>query len=701
MKLSGYPVIALISALFFQAPAAMAQSPEEEEELALAYGDKSTVSIATGAPQPLRRAPAVASVVTAEEIRAMGATDLDQVLETVPGIHVSRAGPYYFSTYSIRGINGNPTNPQVLMLQNGISVNMVYRGDKGEAWGGLPLENIARIEIIRGPGSALYGADAFSGVINIITKTAADTPGTELGARTGSFNSQDVWVQHGGQLGPVALAAYLRLGHTDGIKKIVSVDAQSGRDKAFGTHASLAPGPVSTGYDAVDGSLDAGYGKWRLRAGYKLRDQLGMGSGVANSLDPVGRERSERITSDLSWTDPQFAPHWGLGLNASYLHYAESLNTYYQLSPPGTRFPTGVFPDGFIGQPGRKTEQSTVSGFLTYSGFSGHNLRLGAGHDDNNLYATSTSKNYFLNAAGVPVPTGPLMDYNTIQPHLLPHQRQVNYVLAQDEWNIVQDWTLTLGVRRDHYSDFGSTTNPRLAVVWEAAYNVTAKLLAGRAFRAPSFTEQYGINPAANGNPDLVPETISTIEAAFSWQLRPDTQLNLSVFDYRAQNLIRAVANPATAAGATFRNVGAQKGSGAELEAVWDPSRQLRLTGQYSWQRSIDESSQQDAGYAPHHHLYARADWRFSSNWLASSQLNWVAERKRAAGDLRPDIADYTTLDLTVQTRNGKNRWDFAAGVRNLFNADVREPSLAPGTAIPNDLPMAPRSVNLQAIYRL
>ncbi|GEM_PF-2871620 len=85
---------------------------------------------------------------------------------------------------------------------------------------------------------------------------------------------------------------------------------------------------------------------------------------------------------------------------------------------------------------------------------------------------------------------------------------------------------------------------------------------------------------------------------------------------------------------------------------------------------------------APHHHLFARADWSF-------------------AGDTRAAIADYSTLDLSLRTLPGKSQWDFAVSVRNLFNADVREPSLAPGTARPNDLPQARRSLYLEASYRL
>jgi iron complex outermembrane receptor protein len=137
-----------------------------------------------------------------------------------------------------------------------------------------------------------------------------------------------------------------------------------------------------------------------------------------------------------------------------------------------------------------------------------------------------------------------------------------------------------------------------------------------------------------------------------------------------------------------------------DLETEWDGGRNLRLTGNYSYQKSIDDASGQDAGYAPHHHVYARADWRFDGNWLLSPQINWVADRKRAVGDSRPAVPDFTTVDMTLRTSN-KNEWDFAASVRNLFNTDVREPSLAPGTSIPYDLPMPGRSLWLQAVYLL
>lgn len=675
------------------------QTAQDEEDLAMLYGDKTFVSVATGHKQALRRAPSVATVITAQEIEAMGATDLDEILETVPGLHVSRSANIYAPLYVMRGVYSLYL-PQVLMLQNGIPITTQYVGNKGNIWGGYPVEHIERIEVLRGPGSALYGADAYAGVINIITKTAADTPGTEVTLGAGSFNTRNASVQHGGQLGPVDVAAYLRVGSSDGIRETVTADAQTRFDRIFGTRASLAPGPVRTGYDAVDANLDLAYGNWRARAGYKLRDNVGTGAGTASGLDPLGQQHSERITADLSWTDPQFARDWGLGATASYLHYTQEIPTDFRLFPPGANLGGGVSANGFIAGPDTWERQWRFSGFATYSGFSGHEWRFGLGHDDLDMYQTRETRNFTYSATGalVPVAGGSVVDFSETNPFIRPQRRWIDYVYVQDEWNFARDWTFTGGLRHDRYSDFGTTTNPRLALVWDAALDVTVKLLSAHAFRAPAFSEVASLaNPVNRGNPNLRPETVGTTELAVAWRARPDTSVNMTVYRYDMNDIIRPV-------GGMFINSGSQDGYGAEFEAVWDVNRRLRLTGNYAWQRSLDEATQQDAGHVPQNHIYARADWRVADAWQLSTQLNWVADRKRALGDTRPNVGDYTTLDLTVRTdnRNSKHKpWDFAASVRNLFNADVREPSIAPGVAIPNDLPMAPRSVYLQVSYRM
>lgn len=732
---SSFRILFPLSLLALQATGAAAQSMEDDD-LALVYGDKETVSIATGSKQLLRRAPSVTSVITAEDIKAMGAANLDEVMESIPGVHVTRAGVGYFSLYSIRGIGSNPgTNPQVLMLQNGIPTNSTYRGDRGQSVGAPLLENIARIEVIRGPGSALYGADAFSGVINIITKTAATAAGTEVGARLGSFNAQNVWMQHGSRHGALDVAAYLQVGRSDGAGQTLAADAATRLNKAFGGTSSYAPGQMNTGDQVVDAQLDLGYDKWRLRGGIKQRS-ADTGPGVTYALDPVGQEKTRRINADLSWNDDRFTQSWGLGFTASYLQQIE--DNSYQMYPPGTIFPpytvsaatpAGIqallgplgttvrqFTNGMLGTPGRWERQFRLSGNATYSGFAGHSIRLGAGHEDLNMYRIRTEKNFWLRTdgaavlVGVPVPTGALIDYSALQPHQLPHRRFNNYVYAQDEWHLARDWTLTAGIRNDNFSDFGSTTNPRLALLWDASLDVTAKLMYGQAFRAPSFNEQYGINPASDGNPDIKPERIKTLEAAVSWRARNSLKLNLNLYHYAMQDAIRAVTKPG-GVGAQYNNTGQLRGNGIEAEAVWDAGRNLRVTANLALQETIDETTDTDAGYAPHKHAYARADWRMVDNWMLSSQLDWVADRRRVKGDTRPPVPDYTTFDLILHNTSEKRPWNFSVAARNLFNATALEPTLyvaAPGNlptyptaAIPGDLPVAPRSLWLQVTYKL
>lgn len=684
-------------------PAAFAQPQSEEEELAQVYGDKTTVSIATGTPQALRRAPAVATVITAQDIAAMGATGIDEVLESVPGIHVSRSNNTFAPLYLIRGIHSE-FNAQTLMLLNGVPLTTLFVGNRGLGWGDMPVENIARIEVIRGPGSALYGADAFSGVINVITKAAADVGGTDLGVRVGSFNSRDGWWQYGGRLGSYDVAGYLRIGQTDGQRETVTADQQSYLDALFGTRASLAPGPMNVGFKALDANAEVGRDKLRLRGSYKLRDDLQTGAGVGGALDPVGRYKIERITSDASWSDIELADDWRGTLSASYLHYAQTFNVPLQLFPPGAF--GGAFPNGMLGAPSTWERQWRVAAVASYGGFKGHNLRLGVGHDDLDMYRTREIKNFTIVPSGlavglpVPLPSGGLQEFPASESFAEPNRRTVSYAYVQDEWSLANDWTLTAGLRHDHYSDFGGTTNPRAALVWDAKLDLTVKLMYGRAFRAPAFTEQYSINnPVIRGNAALKPETISTWEAAFAWQARADTQVNLSLFRYGMKDIIRTTD---TGGGtAQFNNAGAQHGAGLELEAQWDASRRLRLSGNLALQRSIEDLTDTDAGYAPRRHLHVRADWSVANGWLLSGQVNHVAQRQRAAGDARAPIPDYTTADLTLRSGRERDGWDLALSVRNLFNADAREPSLAPGLSLPGDIPLARRSLYVQLAYHL
>lgn len=656
----------------------VAAQSSEEEDLALAYGDNSTVSIATGSNQSLTRAPAAATVITSRDIAAMGATDLDQALESVPGLHVSMNNVGRGSIYSFRGIS-TKYNPQVLMLVNGIPITNVFWGDRSQLWGGMPLENVARIEVIRGPGSALYGADAFAGVINVITKSAPDIDGTESGVRAGSFNSRDAWIQHGGKLGSADAAFYLSAGNTDGPNGIIQQDALA--------HS----GQLNTQRKAIDARTDLSRDAWRFRAAYQKRD-VAVGA-LAGSLDPNGVGHSSRLYLDLNYEQSDWAPNWDVSGVAGYYNIKDKPG-----DPAYTLYPAGAFPgfpNGVIGNPGHSEQHSHASVSAFYTGFDQHRVRLGAGYRHEDLYSVQEVKNFYgpltpfpADADGNPA----LVDVtgNPDYVFMLPHKRHLTYVFVQDELSLAKDWMLTAGVRYDHYSDFGGTTNPRLALVWDATYNLVVKIMHGTAFRAPSFAEQYSINnPVVVGSPDVRPETIFMDELGFAWQATADLQTNLNFFSYEMKNIILA-----NAAKAEYQNAGDQTGRGFELESTLDVTSSFRLTGSFSLQHSKDEASSLDAGMTPHHRLLGRADWRFAPLWQLGTTINHVADRMREPGDARPKVPDYTLVNLTLRREKLAGMWEVRAMVTNLFNQKAWEPTFKSVTM--SDLPLAGRAGYIQ-----
>jgi iron complex outermembrane receptor protein len=396
----------------------------------------------------------------------------------------------------------------------------------------------------------------------------------------------------------------------------------------------------------------------------------------------------------MSYEQVNWAPDWDVSGVAGYFDIKDKPgDPAYTLYPAGT---FSGFPNGVIGNPGHSERHTHASVSAFYSGFEWHRVRIGTGYRVEDLYAVQETKNYtFIPGNLIPQPIA-LQDVtgDSNQVYMMPHKRHLSYVFVQDEWSLAKDWALTAGVRYDHYSDFGSTTNPRLALVWDADYNLVVKVMHGTAFRAPSFAEQYSINnPVVVGSPNIKPETITTNELAFSWQATSKLQTNLNFFSYEMRNIILPVAAPPPAP-ATYQNSGDQKGRGLELETTLDATSNLRLTGNISLQRSTDEISGQDAGMAPHRRLFARADWRFAPLWQFGSTINYVADRMREPGDPRAKIPDYTLVDLTLRRERFAGGWDARAMVTNLFNRDAREPTFQ--SVGMSDLPLAGRAFYIQ-----
>ena len=458
---------------------------QDEDDLAAFFGDEEFISIATGIAQPLSKAPSVASVITAKEIAQIGAIDIDDILETVPGLHISKTLGYT-PVYSFRGIHA-AANPQVLMLINGIPLTNLFHGDRNLAWGGMPVEAISRIEVIRGPGSAIYGADAFAGVINIITKTSSEVTGTSGGIRYGTSNSKDFWLQTGGSVDGLGYMAIIEGHKTDGSSEKITTDSQTLLDLLSipNTNASLAPGNINLEGESIDMRIELSYRKFTFHAGSQIRNNLGTGAGIAQALDPEGQVESKRYNADLTYDNIDFTENIGIKGTISYLDTTQEIDNNLILFPPGTTgspFNPFPYPDGIIGSPEVFERHYRANFSSTFRGLARHELMTGFGYYFGEIYKTKEKKNFGTDpATGLPIfPGSPLVDVSdTPYAFLDENERENSHIFIQDVWHLADDWELTTGLRFDHYSDFGDTTNPRVALVWSARHNLTVKALYG------------------------------------------------------------------------------------------------------------------------------------------------------------------------------------------------------------------------------
>lgn len=665
-----------------------------------------TVTIASGTPQPNYQSAAVTSVITADQIKAMGATELHEVLETIPGVHATLQAITNEYHYSIRGIN-NPTNSQTLMLLNGTRVNTPLRGTFALGVE-LPIDAIKQIEVIRGPGSALYGADAFAGVINIVTKKARDIDGLVAGVRAGNWNTQSAWGQLGGHWAGWDVAASLQYQHTDGDHgQILQADSQTVFDTLLGTRASQAPGSMDNRYKLFNAHLNLERKYWDIGMWALATPQVGSRSGAAGALDPEGGAEGEQYLGDLRFSTEDSFVDWEWQAHASYLqadiHVLSHTFPDNALLPIGgngavnPRFPAGLvlFPDGTIDSVSQLQRIPSIELSSFYKGWTDHLFKASVGYRyEEALVNHLTNYGPGVFTAGLPVvQNGVLTDVTGTPFAFLQNTRRSVWSAAlQDEWGFAERWQLTAGLRYDNYSDFGDTLNPRAALIWNASDHLTAKLMYGKAFRAPSFIEQaVQNNPVILGNKALKPELINTVETAIDYRPFASFHTAANLFYYHIENLIAEVAGAGTAS--AYANTGNQNGYGGELEWDWRITDQVNLKGNYSWQYSRNEVTKSRVAGVPEHQFYVAAAWKFLPQWQFQSQLNWIGGRARIIGDNRP-LEDYATVDLTLAGKNLFRHVNVNASLRNLFNTRGREPAVI---QIPENLPLPGRSFYLEA----
>ncbi len=634
------------------------------------------VKVSTNTDQTLSKAPSVVSVITAEDIQATGATNLTEILQSVPGIYI-RTNLFGSRPHvTFRGALPSST----LLMVNGEAIKDLM-WTSGIFWKGLPISMIERVEIIRGPGSALFGSDASAGVINVITKSAGPIRQAKVGLRAGQFDSQAGWVEHGGNWNGFDIGFTAELSHSNGHNPFIAQDAQ------------LISGNAQYGHDGQDIRFSMARNNWRLLADHTGQSDIGIGLAGAGVLDPLTRGSSSRDDIALLYSNDEFAQNWGLNAELRYNHLDYTSGDGFQERPAGYVDVTDplnpvTYPDGQINQmrSGERGYRAEISGL--YTGIKKHAIRVGGGYSLKDLYRVEQSVNYFTGPNGEAV--GPRLSMANISDTpdaFTPEKiRRVSYLFVQDIWTLAYDWELTAGARYDNYSDFGGTLNPRAALVWQSTDRLTTKLMYGEAFRVPSYLELFGKTAATKANPTLTPEKSHTWDLSFSYLAAKNLKFGLDLYQFVQTNRIAA-----DAANKYQNSLGDRTARGIELEAQWQATKTLRLAGNLS---HINEDAATFPRSIPKQKAYLRTDWAFLPKWNWNLQANWIGKREANGG--RAPLDAYTLVDTTLRHIPRKN-WEFAASIRNLFDADAREYS---SSALPDNLPLARRSFHAELIYK-
>jgi iron complex outermembrane receptor protein len=639
---------------------------------------KVEIVTASRVSEPLARSAATTTVITAAELRSMGARTIYDALRHVPGLQVGTAqfGENYIA---VRGIRSD-WSEKILVLLDGHLLNDARSGSASfQFLDRLPVDNIARIEVMRGPGSALYGANAFLGVIHIITRRPAEIAGTELSA-SGEFESSNTVAGRynllsGGELGS----------GWHGSMNLNVLDA-SGAQLQVPADALGRAGEADAQEQAVDMQGRLENASFSLMGRYFSRD-AGDQYGAVHVINGQSSQQVDYAFVDATY-HPQTQGDTRLQVHA-YLDHQDSDNYYVGL-PAGVIPPTSpYFPwngTGLIGDP--QAEETLAGGEfqLEHRGLADHLLTAGLGYRYEKLHDPRFLANF--DPAPLPEVTDVSAYYNWIEPA----SRSIASVYMQDLWDLTDGLRATLGARYDHFNDIGTRFNPRLGLTWHARPGVDARIMYGTAFRAPDFFSQHlQNNPTLLGNPDLDPEEIETLEAGLRLQLSAADAAEFTVFRSTLSQLIGTPSG-----GIQYQNLGEVTTPGAEVQWQHLFRNRASLTTAYAYANPDYEgqtlgilAAQQTVSLVLDMPLSARSHWHVNGYWQSDID--------RAPGDVRADMDSYLLFNTAVSVKLSQVL-DLSLTVFNLGDSDAHAPAAI--DTLPNDYPVPGRSYLLTGRYR-
>ncbi len=620
-------LIALISAALFSTPILAEESVDAYLDLELEDLLSMEVTSVSKKKQRLNEVAAAAYVITQDDIRRSGVTSIPEALRLAPGIQVAKMDSNKWAISS-RGFNAQFAN-KLLVLIDGRSVyTPSYSGVYWEVQDTM-LEDIDRIEVIRGPGATVWGANADNGVINIITKQASETQGGLLVAGAGNEEKALTSLRYGAELGEQTFGRiYLKYNDRDS-SFAPSLDEQAGDD-------------------------------WNtLRAGFRVDGVLSASNQWTLQGDVYGTDQNHIYQH--TWLDP-----------------SEPANTppYNDLNVADN------FESSGWNLQGRWEQRLSEGSSATLQVYFDHNERKEAVLEQRNDTLDIDFQHQFSSLEGHDIVWG--LGYrriqddfgNTFSVSLSPEEQTSDLfsTFVQDEIELTPETLrLTLGSKFEHNDYTGFEVQPSARLLWLPKEGHTLWSSVSRAVRTPSRVEDsvsivtriIPIGPppippmilTVNGDEDFEAEELTSIELGYRVQPAERLSLDLALFYNQYKNL--ATFEPASLTEIIFDNKQEATSRGLELAVDWHLLEWWRLQANYSYieieQETASDSADQMSGpvvegSSPKHQLSLRSAMDFSNEWSLDLWAYYVDELVASSFSSTP-IPSYTSLNTRLAWR--------------------------------------------------
>lgn len=596
------------------------------------------VVTATRTKKLTRDVPASVSVINSKTIEKSSATTVDQLLQGIPGVYAARmdsSSPNRIAQTYTRGL---PGSGRTLVMLDGVQMNVLFDGQVD--WSQLSVQDVERVEVVRGASSGLYGGNAMGGVINIISKQPKPGTVAKVGGEYGTHNT-----------------------------------------KRFS--ASLSAASETTGFYASANRLTSdGYDMWtqasKTAAGVNASKLIAIGTEKTNFTARLSRNVGDQSKAalNLSYLDdistgfyaiPNYNPQQRKQLMSSldYKFFSDNTESSLQL----------------YGRFGKQYADSTAAPYTAITSHGTYDDKE-YGLKGQSSITLSDSQQLTLGAAWRDGSIAVLENGYTATPTRVVNRNgylQNLGLFAQDEIRYGTAWKFNAAARWDKWSTNGSLTDtlagqptgvypkrsgtefsPKLGVLYSITDNVNLRATAGKSFKLAELTEMYSSNKRGTvtywGNPNLKPERVNAYDFGLDYYFAEATYAKATLYRNDARDFVYSVTRDATNNDKV--NIESVVTQGVELEGRYKPHEFVALNASYTYNDSTIKQSTLDMALVgkqlvnvPKHQAQLRAEIDLSQETACALSVNYVGDRASSDKNTTAPYHAYTTYDASLSMR--------------------------------------------------